>query len=90
MPIMSVTSPRMAARTATAFRRERDGPTTGFDDPPLRDASRSAGSTTRRDLRWDGGKRGVTVSHLFIYSACGPHGASIGVKATVVGPNDQG
>mmetsp|Transcript_9937 Transcript_9937/g.45393 ORF Transcript_9937/g.45393 Transcript_9937/m.45393 type:complete len:303 (-) Transcript_9937:13-921(-) len=49
MPIMSVTSPRMAARTATAFRRERDGPTTGFDDPPLRDASRSAGSTTRRD-----------------------------------------
>mmetsp|Transcript_1757 Transcript_1757/g.7100 ORF Transcript_1757/g.7100 Transcript_1757/m.7100 type:complete len:300 (+) Transcript_1757:4010-4909(+) len=49
MPIMSVTSPRMAARTVTAFRRARDGATEGLADPVLLDASRSAGSTTRRD-----------------------------------------
>jgi hypothetical protein len=86
---MSVTSPRMAARTATAFRRARDGPTEGLADPVLLDASRSAGSTTRRDLRWEGGGRRVIVSHRFLYDARAAWTPSTEVKTEVHRPNDH-
>ena len=89
MPIMSVTSPRMAARTVTAFRRARDGPTEGLADPVLLDASRSAGSTTRRDLRWEGGGRRVIVSHRFLYDARAAWTPSTEVKTEVHRPNDH-
>jgi len=79
----------MAARTATAFRRARDGPTEGLADPVLLDASRSAGSTTRRDLRWEGGGWRVIVSHRFLYDARAAWTPSTEVKTEVHRPNDH-